>query len=489
MKRRMLLGLSVGALTRNATTLAVLAAIAGSAIADGQTVPRIELRDAKLQDGETTARHGKLRVFEDRVAHSGRVLELDVVVLPALEAPAASDPVFVVMGGPGQSAVSAAGGWVDHWMRKQRDIVLVDQRGTGGDHRLQCDLPGSDDDLQSYLDPMFDESAFRDCVEQLARRADLRHYSTPTAMDDLNDARIALGYDRINLYGGSYGSRAELIYLRRHPETVRCAILNSVAPLAFKNPLFHAQSLQTALEEVFRICATDERYREHYSKLQSEVEATLTRLEREPAAAVVRHPTTDGPVDVRVSREAFLEALRVIMYVDYRDVPRMIHRAYGGDFDELAQLGMERNRALRRALAFGMLLCVTCAEDLDRITPAEIERETRGAYAGDARVRAQMDICRFWPKSVLPKNFGEPVTVETPVLLLSGTLDSVTPPRWGAEAARHLSHATHVVAPGSHGLYGPCIDEITRAFLDDPHRRPDTSCVKQLELDPFRPPD
>ncbi|RMF73923.1 MAG: alpha/beta hydrolase [Planctomycetota bacterium] len=476
--------------SRTKSRVAALIAVATIVLAGrGQDRPRIEMREARLGGNGPLVRHGRLHVFEDRAARAGRRIALDVIVLPALQTPAAPDPVFVIMGGPGQSATAAANGWANHWMRRERDIVFVDQRGTGGDHRLSCAVPGDDDDLQGYLDPMFDEAVFRACLAELSQRADLRHYSTPEAMDDLNDARIALGYEKINLYGGSYGSRAELVYLRRHPQTVRCAIMNSVAPLAFKNPLYHAKSLQLALEKIFTICETDPRYRKDYGNLRRELESVLERLQRNPAPAVVRHPTTGEPTPVRVSRETFLEALRVIMYVDYRDVPRLIHRASRGEFDELAQQGLERNRALRRSLAFGMLLCVTCAEDLDRITPAEIERETQGTYAGDVRVRAQMNICRFWPRSHLPADFGKPVSAETPVLLLSGTLDSVTPPRWGAEAARHLPNATHVVAPGSHGLHGPCIDRIIRAFLDDPTRRPDLSCVNDMKLAPFNPPD
>jgi pimeloyl-ACP methyl ester carboxylesterase/predicted dehydrogenase len=466
----------------------MLIGVAALASAQEPVAPRLRLRDSVHEATQTPIRQGSFWVYEDRASQAGRVLELDVVVLPALRTPGEPDPVFVFAGGPGQNVTSHVGRWAQHWMRQSRDIVLVSQRGTGGNNCLTCELPGSDDNLQGYLEPAFDVEAFRACLAELQQRADLTLYSTPLAMDDINDVRQALGYDQINLYGGSYGSRAELVYMRRHPETVRCAILNSVAPIAFKNPLYHARAAQDALEEIFKLTDAKPARRAVFGDLRQKFETVLACLDREPAEATVRHPVTGEPVQVHLSRAAFAEALRIIMYYDHSDVARLILSAYEGDFDLIAQQGMMHNRALRNSLALGMLLCVTCAEDVARIEPDEIVRETRGTFLGDGRVRRQMEICRFWPKSQLPANYGEPVQVYVPVLLLSGTLDPVTPPRWGAEAATHLPKATHVVAPGSHGLSGPCIDDIVRAFLDDPQRPVDTSCVEQLQPGPFRIP-
>lgn len=450
--------------------------------------PRLELRDGVHTASGTPIREGTFRVYEDRAAQTGRVLALEVIVLPALEQPAEPDAVFLFAGGPGADATSHVDGWVEHWMRRTRDIVLVSQRGTGGDNRLTCDLPGSDDDLQGYLKPIFDVPRFRACLEELRQRADLRHYSTPEAMDDIDELRAALGYQKINLYGGSYGSRAELVYLRRHPQTVRCAILNSVAPLAFRNPLFHAGAAQEALDHIFELCAADEKYRAAFGDLRRKFRTVLARLEKEPASATVRKAGTGEEVTLRVSRDAFAEALRVIMYTDYRDVPRLIQAAYEGDFDTFAARGIQRNRGLRQMLAFGMLLCVTCAEDVARIDPDEIEHETRDTFLGDGRVRRQMAVCRFWPKSALPDGYGEPVRAKVPVLLLSGSLDPVTPPHWGIEAARHLPRSTHVVAPGSHGVGGACVAQIMRDFLQHPDQPIDTDCADELDFAPFRLP-
>jgi len=452
--------------------------------------PRLRLKDAFEEASATTIRHGTFSVWENRGRQSARVLDLDVVVLPARGAEVGEktcpDPVFVFAGGPGQNAAGHFRGWVDHWMRRQRDIVLVSQRGTGGNNRLEIDLPGGDENPQGYLDPIFLEEPFRTGLKKLSERFDLSQYSTWTAMDDVNDLRLALGYGRINLYGGSYGSRAVLVYIRQHGATVRTAILNGAAPMSFRNPLYHARGAQDALDLIFAECAADPKCAAAFGDLRARFKAVLERLDRGPVHATVRHPVSGKAQRVVLSREAFGEALRIVMYHDSRDVPLLIHRAHEGDFDYFAQRGAEANRAVRRSLAFGMLACVTCTEDVARIDPDSIADLTADTFLGDGRVRRQMSICQFWPQSSLAGDFDEPVRSDVPVLALSGTLDPVTPPRFGEDAVRHLKNGLHVVVPGGHGVGGPCVESVMRQFLDrGTVAGLDTSCVGKTRLPPF----
>lgn len=452
--------------------------------------PGLDLRD--VAEGQTgrSVRAGVMRVWEDREAKAGRLISLEVVVLPATGDGPEPDPVFVFAGGPGQQASSMVGQWAEHWMREDRDIVLVNQRGTGGDNRLECDLPGSDDDLQGYLEPIFLEETFRPCLERLAERFDLTQYGTADAVDDINDVRAALGYNQINLYGGSYGTRAELEYIRRHPETVRTAILNGVAPVAFINPLFHAWRAQHALDVILEDCAADPDCAAAYGDPRASFEAVMRQLDEGPVYTEVVHPTTGELTEVYLTRESFGEALRVMMYFDRSQVPYLIDRAAQGDFSSFAQQGIAANRGIRESLAFGMLLCVTCAEDLDRITEEMIEAETAGTFLGDGRVRRQRAVCALWPRSALPEGAGGAVTRDVPVLLLSGRYDPVTPPRWGEEAASHLPRGLHVVGPGSHGQGGACIEAIMAEVLDrGTTEGVDVGCVARLEPSPFRMPE
>lgn len=415
-------------------------------------------------DGQIS--RGTFAVYENREAQSGRMIHLEVVVLHATDAEVRPDPIFIFAGGPGANVASY--GYQRTWMRKQRDIVLVSQRGTGGDNRLDCPLAASDDDLQGYLDPLFVPANFQACLEKLQEEYDLAQYSTCMAADDINEVRLALGYDKINVTGGSYGTRMALVYMRRHPETVRTAMLNGVAPIGFKNPLYHSPSGHAALQLMMDECAQDPDCSSAFPNLHQEFQAIMQKLGKESVDVIITHPVTQERVPVKFSKAAFAEALRTIMY--YSDtnhrVPYLIHRAYEGDFEPFAQRGMESNRRIRQMLALGMLLCVTCAEDLARITEAEITEITSSTFLGDDRVRQQMAVCEFWPKSNLPENYGDPVKVGMPVLLLSGTLDPVTPPNWGAEAASHLPNSLHLVVPGAHGVGGECIRDIQKQFLD-----------------------
>lgn len=457
---------------------------------DSSRAPGLTIQEREDAATGSPIRVGSMRVWEDRTVQRGRLLSLEVVVLPATGKNAQPDPVFILAGGPGQNAAGLAGMWSSHWMRADRDIVLVSQRGTGGDNRLWCDLTGSDDDLQGYLEPIFDEQVFRDCLARLAERYDLTQYSTANAVDDLDDVRAALGYDRINLYGGSYGTRAALEYVRRHPDQVRVAMLNGVAPVAFINPLYHASSAQAALDLIMDECEADPDCRGAFGDVHASFDAVMERLGRGPVSTTIVHPETGAATEIMLSRDAFAEALRVIMYYDRSQAPYLIDAAAHGDFSTFAQQAVAANRGLREMLAFGMLLCVTCAEDLDRITEAMIEQETAGTFLGDARVRGQAAVCAFWPRSALPADAADPVSANVPVLLLSGRYDPVTPPRWGAEAAGHLPHSLHVVGPGSHGQNGGCIERIMRDVLErGTVEGLDTSCVAGMRPAPFRLPE
>lgn len=450
--------------------------------------PSLTLHPCTRPGVVTEVRCGTMTVYEDRAAARGRRIELNVVVLPALHEKPKPDPVFVLAGGPGQAATSLAAGLQNSWYRAQRDVVLVDQRGTGGSNPLACTLPGSDAEPQGYLNDIFANAAgFARCRNELENRADLRLYTTPLAMADLDDVRAALGYDRINLAGGSYGTRAALVYMRAYPDRVRSAILNGIAPLALRNPLYHARDAQRAVDAVLDECAADDDCRAAFPALRQEYHAVLERLERAPAAVRVR--TASGNARVLLTRSAFAEAMRVMLYNSDRTrlIPLLIHRAYAGDVRPFAQLAVDANRDLRGMLAFGMLMSVICAEDIARIDPEEIPALTAGTALGDGRVRQQMGACETWPTADVPPDYGDPVAVDVPVLLLSGTLDPVTPSVWGEEAARHLPRSLHVVAPGAHGVTGPCIHSIERQFLAAASgTRVDTRCVADMGLGPFQ---
>jgi pimeloyl-ACP methyl ester carboxylesterase len=481
--------------------LAGAIAIPGHSSGGGQATPaagppdlsllrsRLSLQSSVQPQTGLTILEGTFAVPEDRASGRGRLIHLAVVVLKAKNATRRPDPVFVFAGGPGSDVTESQRGYLDSWQRQDRDIVLVSQRGTGGDNRLGCRLAADDGNVQGYLDPLFREDVFRPCLDELKGKFDLTKYSTVAAADDYNDVRLALGYDRINVTGGSYGTRMALVYMRQHPATVRTAILNGVVPIANKNPLYHAANFDLAIRALIAECEAGAECRAAVPNLDAEFRAILTRLDVKPAATFVAHPVTGARVAVTLSREAFLEALRVVMYsgVRNRQVPILIHRAYEGDLEPFAEIGVSSERSLRRSLALGHLLSVTCAEDVDRITEQEMVAIAGGTLAGEGRVRGQKKMCAFWPRSDVPMDYGDPVGADVPTLLLSGTLDPATPPRWGDEAASHLPRSLHLVVPGAHGVGGGCLTEIQRRFLDaGTTDKLDVSCAADIKPAKFQ---
>jgi pimeloyl-ACP methyl ester carboxylesterase len=433
-------------------------------------------------------RCGSLAVPENRTTRSGRTIDLKIVVLPARSRTPAPDPIFFLVGGPGQAATSLASpGGFDPALNESRDLVFVDQRGTGGSSPLECELPGSPSDPQSYLGDVFQVSVFEKCRDELASKADVTQYTTAAAADDLDDVRAGLGYSRINLVGGSYGTRAALIYMRRHPASVRTAVLNGVAPASLKNPLYHARAAQDALDGLFDECARDRACDTAFPRLREEFQSVIERLEKEPAHVSMTMAETGTPAVVTLSRYAFAETIRMMLYGvgGSRQVPFLAHQAFRGNFLAVVQRAIQQRRGNSR-LQHGMLLATTCTEDVARIRDDEISTTTAGTFLGADRVTHQRQVCAIWPKGHVDDQDVAPVRSDAPVLLLSGTLDPVTRPVWADEALRSLPNGRHIVVPGAHGVGGPCIAQIVRDFLNAGSAKDlETKCTQDIRLPPF----
>jgi pimeloyl-ACP methyl ester carboxylesterase len=469
----------------------ILPALAVAALTPGVPAAAqgaLELEPCALEGYEQPLRCGTWFVRENREADGGRMIPLNVVVIPPREGTARPDPIFFVAGGPGQTATELAGIFVRSPLREHREIVLVDQRGTSPGHALDCRLRGGPDDPQGWLEPILQPDLFRQCRRELEPRADLARYLTPDFADDLDEVRRALGYERINLMGGSYGTRVVLAYLRQHPRSARAAYATGLFPVTARNPLGHARDSQAALDSILSLCARDAACGGAFPHLRAELDTVVARLRAAPVRVTVADPATRETVEVTLDADGFAEGLRVTMYGwdRARAVPLLLHRAYGGDFRPFAEAAMANNAGVRGALRFGLLMSVICGEDMPRTTEQDIVRETAGTFYGDLRIRSQKAVCDEWPRRSLPPGYTDPVVSDVPVLLLSGAYDPATAPRWGDEAARTLSNSLHLVVPGAHTPSHPCIDRIVADFMDRGSVRGlDTSCVRDIRLPPF----
>jgi pimeloyl-ACP methyl ester carboxylesterase len=483
------LGLALAALAPNAASAQTEPAPAPPA--PKPRLVRQRLTPCHVPDLPEEVLCGDLSVWENRATASGRKISLHIVVLPARSPDPVPDPIVYLEGGPGEPATSDAPFLAEAMsgLRHERDILLVDQRGTGHSHLLNCPQGGSEDDLQGYLHDLFPLELLRACVKKLD--ADLTLYSSNLAADDLDEVRAYLGYERLNLVGGSYGTRAAQVYMRRHPEHVRSVLLNGYVTMDSRMPLYLARQSQVALDKLFDDCAIDEACRHAFPDPRGELKAVLARFDQGPAHGTIPHPKTGKPVALTLQKSSFTTALRSMQYAPALAVrlPLYIHRAYQGDWAPF--LGQAVDFFNDPDWAIGMYLSVTCAEDTARIDPAAIAGETAGTYLGDDRIRQQVAACSFWPKSKLEADFWQPVRSVAPVLLISGWLDPATPPEWSAEASRTLANSTRILlrdsAHGSFGLSHPeCLDRIQEDFITSGTGIGlDTRCIEGMKRPPF----
>lgn len=433
---------------------------------------------------------GKYEVFENRKTAAGRKLPLKIVLLPAQSPHPNEGPIFYMAGGPGETATELADlvmSWGDN---EEHDVVLVDERGTGDGHRLDCKSPGSDDNLEAYLDGPFDAASARACRDQLSKNFDLTQYTTPNFADDIDEIRTAMGYDKININAGSFGTYAAQIYMRRHGEHVRTAYLASLVTLADRVPLYHARSAQAGLDQLFNDCEHDAACHAAYPRVRDDFNTLLQKVREKPITTSVRHPVTGVRTEIHLSERAFADAVRVMMYHRPRDVPFLLDQAAKGDFSPFAEAGLRANRDIYSGGSMGLYYCITCNEFVSRINPDDIEPATRASYLGSWRVRAQMAACREWPKSDLPQNYFEPFRVETPIVIMSGAADPASRPPNAERIEQSLPNALQVVIPGGgHTPENSCTRSIRRAlFRTGTTKNIDTRCVSEVKPPAFKLP-
>jgi pimeloyl-ACP methyl ester carboxylesterase len=464
-----------------------------------QATPQSLLQPCEIRGIAGKAQCGTLEVYENRDAKKGRKISLNVLVLPATGNERSPDPLFYIPGGPGSSATEDAPGIARQFakIRERRDLVFLDQRGTGNSHPLKCKF-FDENDPQSHFGYFFPLEDVKRCREELEKKADLTMYTTPIAMDDLDDVRAALGYQQINVFGGSYGTRAALVYLRQHPKHVRSLILQGAVPTNIFLPRDFASDNERALRLLIDECTADQACNKEFPNLRTDAKTLLDRLLKGPVEVEIptRNSSTAAPstATVKLSRELAAEAIRYMLYNPggAGRVPLFIHQAATGNFVPLTQLALGFRQGIVATGSNGMYLSITCAEDLPWIKPGEGERRSANTFLGDYRIRQQREACALWPRAKIPSGYAGPVRGTAPVLILTGNLDPVTPPTNGDAVGSHLPNSLHVVVPyGGHGFGGldgiECIERLMAEFLERGSTKDlDTGCVKSIRRKAFK---
>ena len=467
--------------------LLLLVSAAACAAAD------LELSDCRISAGPghagIKARCGTfLRPLNPNDPESEEI-ELHVAVVAALDLNPEPDAIVPLAGGPGGSAIQFYSAFYRAFepARRDRDILLLDQRGTGSSARMDC--PFDDDIVEgSYTDEQTLEFT-RSCLEQLPH--DPRFFTTSLAVADLEAVRVTLGYPSLNLVGTSYGTRVAQHFARRYPDATRTIILDGVVPPQIPLGPEIATEAQRALDQIFSRCAEDADCNARFPEVDLDFESLRARIDEEPVTVELSDPVTGRRESVLFGHNELAAAIRLLAYTarSIAIIPLLVHEAANDNFVPLAAQFQLTVSSLADALALGMHNSVVCAEDMPFVDREQLDITALDAtYMGALQFEALETICSIWPQGPVDDGFAAPLATDIPVLLLSGGADPITPPRYADLAAVELANARHLVGEQQgHGqLAAGCIPKLIAQFISlaDPAAL-EPECMENTFVMPF----
>lgn len=425
----------------------------------------LSLRDCRIKDFDGIARCADVSVPENHLLPNGKRIEIFVAVLPSLSPQPEPDPLFLFAGGPGQAAsdIGRLAATMNS-VRKSRDIVLVDQRGTGKSKTLTCDLSfdKNKDPLIETLnaDPKALEKDWAKCVSTI--KGDPALHRTDEYINDLESIRKGLGYGKINVWGGSYGSRVALRYMKLYPDSIRTATLDGVAPTSLRLPDDAMLNSEAELRTALAACAASPACAKAYPNLAESLDQLLVKLRVAPQNISLQHPATGKTVNGVVTDRTVIGFLWPLLYQPEaaRMIPSLINTALQGNYAPMAATTAGQSIS-ESDISITQRFAVMCAEDmLGRSAPTF------------PRFQSLSDMfygfCKTFPHGKVAPEFFEPTKSDIPTLLLSGSFDPVTPPASGALAAKTLSQSKHIVVNGMGHIVSPhpCMRRVMSKFIE-----------------------
>ena len=493
------LGVGTGGALSAADRVAGPAQVNAAAKPIATTTPISPLSPCQLEHPQrlsvVSADCGVLTVPENPAKPAGRQIGLAFARVPAINRSKQPDPVFVIAGGPGMAATTfyAMAAPVFARIRRDRDIVLLDQRGTGGSNPLNCQddtLTDAGTNAEVSNDAVVADA--RRCLEQLNTKADVAQYTTSLAVNDLERLRQELGYDRINLYGVSYGTRVAQQYLRRFPQHTRALVLDGVVPPELSLGADMAIDAEASLARILGRCAREAACKQQFGDPEQDYHDLWQSLQAHPAQVTVADPATGEATHFEFTRFHLATVLRLSIYSSEPTalLPLLLHQTHESkDYSRLAAQFLLLSRSYSDVVAAGMNNTVACTEDLAFYSPKDTDRaKLESTFLGTAQVDALLAICKIWPHGPIDPDFHAPLHSDVPVLLLSGSDDPVTPPAYAEKARRGLTHSLSVVLKDfGHGqIAAPCVDRVMGQFINRASVDGlDTSCTLNDKPMPF----
>jgi pimeloyl-ACP methyl ester carboxylesterase len=448
--------------------------------------PSLTLAGCFVEGVNNQLQCGKLSVPENWAQPTDINIDLNVIVVKAISNTPKPDPLFLLMGGPGQAASELVSGLIKifHDVHQDRDLVFVDQRGTGLSSPLLCDE--EEGDIYKDVNSDFDVNDIKKCLADF--NVDLSQYNTNSAILDFDAVRVALGYDKINLYGISYGSRAAMVYMRDKPEALRSVILDGVVPpqvVVGPMGIEAARAFDILIEQ----CKTHQDCQKQYPNLVSDYQNIRAQLEIAPIRTTIDHPVSDKKIALNIDSKKFINTLRNQLYsVGRRELlPYIINEFAQGNYKPFVGL-MSQNEDSSGSMYVGLTFNILCNEDIPRASKDLLAKDSANTFSGRHTFEVFSDICKHWPTFTAPANFGEQVNSTIPTMLLSGELDPVTPPAWAEIAAKGLTNSKHYIAKNAgHGLVTQtCAGSMIGEFVDSLNlEEVDSSCLDKQPLPGF----
>lgn len=442
----------------------------------------IELEDCYLGSGASSrkAECGRLTVSVNREVPE-QTIELNVAVVRSDSDKKKPDALLLLAGGPGQSAVESFVPMLGILQNvfKHRDIVLVDQRGTGNSYPLRCEL--SEDEAAEVMDTQSEawKTWLGNCRSQI--KVDVNHFTTTDAILDLEAVRVALGVPQWNLYGGSYGTRKALTYMQMFSDSVRVAVLDGVVPQSEALSSSHEQNLQSTLRRIFAYCQQDSSCNEAFGDAEQQMWDFLASLEKQPLSLQIAG--SHGRFEpFELTREQAVIALRMFSYTPETMglIPLLVSLAKHQQPENLAYQSQMIWSQLEQGLNNALELSVVCAEDTPFMQP---QPARANSLFGNDFYQLSKQRCEIWGSRAVDAAFKQDVVSDIPTLLLSGELDPVTPPAFAEKAAASLSRSTQLVAKGQGHIvaFRGCMPKIMAAFVNDPEQELDTDCMDSFQ--------
>ncbi|WP_057830288.1 alpha/beta hydrolase [Colwellia sp. TT2012] len=453
---------------------------------------KLTLENCHLGEIRSQVKCGKLQVPENYQKPQGRQISVNFSILPAINNSEDKIPLMFLAGGPGQGAVELSANVFRDFneIRKSRDIILVDQRGTGESSPLQCQDNVGINPYTSLVEDFTNEEV-KDCLAQLTAddKLDLAQFTSENAVRDFDAVRAALGHEKINIYGGSYGTRTALVYMRLFPQSLNSVVLDSVAPVEVPIGLF-GQSTARSFKLLLDNCQKDKACQQAYPNLAQEFKSVVAKLAQSPANVTISHPRLGTATEFIINDSKFISTLRLQLYslMGRSLVPLIIHQASLGDFKPLAGLIAQTDTEKGMGIYIGLHLNIICNEDMPRMSVQMLKDDANNDFSKDLSSKIMQNACAVWPRYPVNDDFYMPVTANIPTLILSGELDPVTPPSNGEKSAATLPNSHHIVAKNTAHIVAStkCAVGIVNEFLTSlTPKALDESCLSELPDESF----